>query len=429
MRFSDIVRFYSDDAVKDKMIASAKNREVVSRFNDKVGARPDTLIYREDINQLVSRGATSFHASLERWSNPMLLKDANSKHDLDSIRTGWDFIIDIDTKQLEYAKICAELLCEALEFHSVKSYSIKFSGGTGFHIGIPFESFPPEINGTPTQMLFPDGARIIASYLRQMIKDTLAERILEFEDIKQICKRTGKQFKDIVKDGQFDPYTVLDIDTIAISSRHLMRMPYSFNEKTWLVSVPITKQDIASFKAEMADYRNVKPELGFMDKFEENEAKQLFVQAFDWNMKEQLTKEIDELKKEFELPKEAIDPKFFPPCINNLYKGIEDGRKRGLFILINFLRSCGWSSEAIEQEVNRWNQKNPKPLSESYVKGQLSWHSRLKDKYLPPGCANENFYDDLHLCTPDTFCQNKSVKNPVVYPFRKLKSLKNNLKA
>ena len=90
MRFSDIVRFYSDDKVKDKIIASAKQREVVARFNDKVGARPDVLVYGADIADLVKKGATSFHASLERWTNPMLLKDMNTKKDLDTIRSGWD---------------------------------------------------------------------------------------------------------------------------------------------------------------------------------------------------------------------------------------------------------------------------------------------------------------------------------------------------
>ena len=422
MRFSDIIRFYSNEAVKSRIIAAAKQREVVARFNDKVGARPDVLVYSADINELVKKGATSFHASLERWSNPMNLATAAAKKDLDSLRIGWDFIIDIDTKHLEYAKICAKLLCDALEFHSVNNYSIKFSGGTGFHIGIPFESFPAEINNTPTALQFPDGARIIAMYLKQMIKQTLAEKILEFEDIKQICKRTGKQFTELVVNGEFEPYKVLEIDTIAISSRHLMRMPYVFNEKTWRISIPIQKKDIESFKPEMAEPEKVVPELGFLDKFKKDEARQLFIEAFDWNMKEQLEKEIDEIKKEFELPKEAIPVELFPPCIKNIYKGMEEGRKRALFILINFLRSCGWNKEAIKAEVLKWNQKNPKPLSENYVTGQLSWHARLKDRYLPPACTNANFYKDIGICTPDSFCTN--IKNPVVYPFRRMKAAK-----
>lgn len=422
MLFSDIIRYYSSASVKDRIIAAAKQREVVARFNEKVGARPDTLNYPADITELVKKGATSFHASLERWSNPMNLATAASKKDLDTLRIGWDFIIDIDTKHVDYAKICAKLLCEALEFHSVNNYSIKFSGGTGFHIGVPFESFPAEINGSPTALQFPDGARMIASYLKQMIKPTLTDKILEFEEIKQICKRTGKQFKELVTDGEFDPYKVLELDTIAISSRHLMRMPYVFNEKTWRISLPIRKKDIESFKPEMADSKNITAELGYLDKFKKDEARQLFIEAFDWNMKSQLEKEMDEIKKEFELPKEAIPAELFPPCIKNIYKGMEEGRKRALFILINFLRSCGWSSEAIKAEVHKWNQKNPKPLSENYVTGQLSWHARLKDKYLPPACTNTNFYKDIGICTPDTFCAN--IKNPVVYPFRRLKAAK-----
>jgi hypothetical protein len=422
MLFSDIMRFYLNSDMKNKMVSFAKNREVIARYKEHIGSRPDTLTYAADIDDLLKKGATSFHASLERWSNPMVLGPGVTKREMDEIRIGWDLILDIDCKFLAYSKICADLICEAFEFHSIKNYSIKFSGGTGFHIGIPFESFPKEVNGTETAKLFPDGARIIAIYIKQMIKSQLADKILEFENIKDVSKRTGKTFEELVKDGEFDPYTVLDIDTIAISSRHLMRMPYSFNEKKWLVSVPIHRKDILSFKEEDAKPQNVKPELGFLDKHKENEAKQLFIQAFDWNTKEETTKQINEIKKTFDMPQEAIDPKFFPPCIRRIYEGLEDGRKRAIFVLINFLRSSGWSIEAIEAEVKKVNLKNKDQVSESYIKSQINWHKRLREGYLPPGCDNANYYKDLKICTPDKFCEN--IKNPVVYPLRKLKASK-----
>lgn len=422
MLFSEIIRFYSDKKVKEKLLSFAKQREVVARYKDYVGTRPDTIMYEADIGEFVIKGATSFHASLERWSNPLLLSQNTTRKEMDSIRMGWDLILDIDCKHLEYSKLCADLLCEALEFHSIKNHSVKFSGGSGFHVGVPYESFPEEINGTPTHLLFPDGARVIASYLKEMIKDQLADRIIEFEDIKQISKRTGKDFNDLVIDGNFNPYSILDIDTIAISSRHLMRMPYSFNEKKWLVSVPIKRNQILSFKEEHAKPENVKAELGFLDSFSKDEAKQLFIQAFDWNLKEQTKKELEEIKKEYNVPEKAIDFEFFPPCIKNIYNGLEDGRKRAVFVLINFLRSSGWDINSIEAEIKKWNKKNKEPLSETYIKSQISWHNRLRDSYLPPACSNANYYKDLNICTPDKFCEN--IKNPVVYPLRKMRANK-----
>lgn len=421
MHLSDIIRFYSKDNVKSKIISFARGREIVTRYNDKVGPRPESLIYENDILELARKGATSFHASMERWSNPMLLNSNMKKSEADELRKGWDLILDIDCDYLDYSKICANVLCQAIEFHGIRNYSIKFSGGTGFHIGIPFESFPKEINNKETRLLFPDGARIIAKYLREMISNQLGNDILDFEDINSIKKRTGKKFEELTQDGEFNPYSVIDIDTIAISPRHLIRMPYTFNEKTWLVSIPIQKEDILAFKKEFAEYKNVKVSLGFLEDFKNNEAKQLFIQAFDWNVSQEAEEEIKKLGKKYEIPQTAVDKIFFPPCVKNIYKGLEDGRKRSLFILINFLKSVGWNHDTIVEEVEEWNKQNTNPLRESYVNSQLNWHKK-KNSYLPPSCKNKDYYSDVGICSPDDIC--KKIKNPVVYPFFKMKRKK-----
>ncbi|MCD6547778.1 MAG: hypothetical protein J7K22_04475 [Nanoarchaeota archaeon] len=421
MHLSDIIRFYANPKVREQLLSLARSREVVARYNDKVGSRPDSLIYDNDITQMVKNGATSFHASMERWKNPLLLSQDMKRKEMDELRIGWDLIIDIDCPYLEYSKICADLISQAIEFHGIKNYSIKFSGGSGFHIGVPFESFPKEVNNKETRLLFPDAPRTIADYLQNMIKEKLAEDILEFESIKMISKRTGKKFKELVKDGEFDPYTVINIDTVAISSRHLFRMPYTFNEKKWLISVPIERKEIFKFKERDAEYRNVEVNLGFLDKFKKDEAKQLFLQAFDWAAEKEVEKEIRELSEKYDLPKTMISKEFFPPCIKNILKGLEDGRKRSLFILINFLKSLGWNYNDIEKEIKEWNKRNKEPLRESYINSQLNWHKRVK-RYLPPACNNKGYYLDIGVCNPDDIC--KTIKNPVVYPFKKMKRVK-----
>src|SRR3989344_7898302 len=137
-----ILEYYSRRDVQKALIESAKDREVGIRFNDTFGKRPDVLQYENDIYELARQGATSFHISEERWSNPLLLKPGLNKNQLDDLRTGWDLIIDVDGKALEYSKIVTFYLLEALKFHNIKNTSVKFSGNKGFHIGIPFESFP-----------------------------------------------------------------------------------------------------------------------------------------------------------------------------------------------------------------------------------------------------------------------------------------------
>jgi len=70
------------------------------------------------------------------------------EEEFDNLREGGDFLIDIDSKYLDYSKISAQLLIQALEFHGVKNMGIKFSGSKGFHIIVPWKSFPKEVYGT-----------------------------------------------------------------------------------------------------------------------------------------------------------------------------------------------------------------------------------------------------------------------------------------
>ena len=87
---------YKRKEIQEEMIYSSKNREVVARFNDKFGNRPDTLNYSKDILELAKQGATSFHASEELWKNPLLLKPDLKKSELDNLRIGWVLFFDFD---------------------------------------------------------------------------------------------------------------------------------------------------------------------------------------------------------------------------------------------------------------------------------------------------------------------------------------------
>ena len=96
----------------------------------------------------------------------------------------------------------------------------------------------------------------------------------------------------------------------------------------------------------------------------------------------------------------------------------EDGRKRTIFILINFLRHVGWDFAEIEKLLLAWNAQNEKSLPEAYLRSQVNW-AKNQGIRLPPNCDNPNYYTnpDLNICTPDNFC--KKIKNPVNYAKRK----------
>ena len=141
------------------------------------------------------------------------------------------------------------------------------------------------------------------------------------------------------------------------------------------------------------------------------------MRAFDENInKEEITINLKP-KQEYQPVIDAIPQEYFPPCIQHISQGLTDGKKRALFILINFLSSCGWNFDQIEQYLKEWNKKNPEPLREVYIQGQIRHHKQQKKKALPPNCDNKAYMIDLGACKPDGFC--KKIRNPANYTISK----------
>lgn len=80
-----------------------------------------------------------------------------TEEQLNDLREGWDFLLDVDSKYLDYSKIAAQLLIQALEFHGIKNMNVKFSGSKGFHILVPWKAFPKEVYGTKQATCFQNG--------------------------------------------------------------------------------------------------------------------------------------------------------------------------------------------------------------------------------------------------------------------------------
>lgn len=219
----------------------------------------------------------------------------------------------------------------------------------------------------------------------------------------------------------FNLLAVVEVDTVLLASRHLYRMPYSLHEKSGLVSVPISLDDVLTFDKSRAHPDTVVFSKQFLvrETASPDETTDL--------LRESLSKDLIDLKhihadinlkefskqKEIPLPDTAIPEEFFPPCMNCVLGGLEDGKKRALFVLINFLRVSGWNYDEIEKRVYDWNEKNPEPLRETYLKGQLMQIKKDKQPLPPPNCSNQDYYSSLLICQPDSFCSR--VKNPAMY--------------
>lgn len=492
--------YYKRSEVQEAILAQAQDKEISVMFGQKkFGKRPDMISYPSDILEFAKKKVSSFHCSEELWINPLAIETGMTKQELNAIRKGWDLILDIDCPNWEFSKVITHLFVKALQDHGIHAVTVKFSGNKGFHIAVPFESFPHQITYEGQMIeskdLFPDGPRKIAVYLLSYITEKYAnvlddkvlfidDLVFSFDYLQSVAKQSAQSLfayrctnqhclkvvesppslqkkyvyqceqcghisipegnpeyiscqkcahpvePKIEQEGcmfcghtqQFEKIlnllSVIDVDTVLIASRHLYRMPYSLHEKSGLVSIPISLNEILTFDKERAKPELVTFSVPFLDRSQaiSGEASRLVIEAFDYTYKE--VEQQQRIRKPFEVPKDAISEEFFPPCILRIAKGLEDGKKRALFILINFLQSVGWSYDQIEHYVYEWNTKNPEPLREQYLKGQLHQIKKNKEVILPPRCTNKDYYTSLLICNPDLFCQ--KIKNPAQYSKKKM---------
>ncbi len=503
--------YYSNPKIQETLLRFAQNREVVPRYYEAFGKRPDSIQYLSDIRELVKNGATSFHASEELWEDPLKLSSDLSQNEISKLRKGWDLLIDVDSLFLDCSKIATLLILEALEQHGIKNYGVKFSGSKGFHIIVSSCAFPKEYDGKKTSEMFPDWPKAICSYLMNYIKNDYNKKVGEIlTDFKLVEKRTklpkealqeikcencgkaakkgniarffcdicgleierknaritkrklrclnsrcsgilkaleGKEYyycenckdpKNIKLPLSSDKHPenfkkvegvsaekIASLDLILVASRHLLRMPYSLHERTALASVVLNKNEIENFDPRDANHSKIIIR-NFMPANKENEAKKLLAAVLDWKKgqeskeKEGNKKYVNNEYKEIEI--KGVSEDMFPEPIKKLLNGLEDGRKRGLFILLTFLKSLNFSQDYIKDKIRKWNEKNKPPLKEGYLKSQVEWHLKQKRKILPPNYDNEPFYKDMGLIN-----NKPQAKNPLVEVIKEVKKRSENI--
>lgn len=270
-------------------------------------------------------------------------------------------------------------------------------------------------------------------------KRELIQKLREEIYVCDFCNITSKSNPNMFSKTRTKTESLIEADLVLVSSRHLFRMPYSLHEKTALSSMVIDKDKIRDFQ--IKDANPFKAEIkNFYPKPKINEAKELLLQVLDWKenqeRKQDFLKEQGEIlsksKFQFESKKNSISKgtkskyqkilidnpsdEIFPPCIKNLLRGIkDDGRKRALFILINFFKSLGLNEVELEKRINLWNDKNYQPLKKGYIQSQLNWYKKNRTR-LPPNCDKSN-YQDLNICHPDQLC--RQIKNPLNYSVKR----------
>lgn len=502
--------YYSNPKVADAILKFAKDREVVPRYFEGFGKRPDMLQYPSDFNGLVRKGATSFHASEEIWDDPLKIDSDMGIRELGEIRKSWDLVIDVDSPYLDCSKIATKLIIEEIESYGIRGYGLKFSGSKGFHIIVTGKSFPSELGDVKSKDMFPEWPRAICGFLMERIRKKYNEKVrkmdIDFDAVERRiniskaeltdtrfgdgeralkgfmvsfkCDKCGniiqrpnpkitkrklrcvgddcggfyevvkkeeyyyseggvssfnkrydsdkkivysnlvkkkKDFSDDVRE-EVEASRLGNLDLVLVASRHLFRMPYSLHEKTALASVVLNKDEIDKFDP-MRDANPLSVSVReFLPEGKIGEAKSLLVEAIKWEEKRSGDESMAQRAKYKEYDKielKGVDERYFPKPIKKLLNGLKDGRKRGLFVLITFLKSSGFSAEYINDKIAEWNKKNEVQLKEGYIRSQIDWHLKQKKKILPPNYSNDSFYRDLGLLE-----EKPKFKNPIVEVIR-----------
>nr|HIK01121.1 hypothetical protein [Candidatus Undinarchaeales archaeon ERR594346 U_76725] len=389
-----IESYYSRTNVQRAILGVSENRELIPVLSTgSFGSRPNAVYYEKDVEQMVKGGAIDFHCSVERWKDPLKLKTGMRKEDQDALRIGWDLIIDIDCKKtLEEAKTACIILLDRIEELNIRNYGVKFSGNRGFHIVVPFEAFPTEVMGMgEIAKNYPGLPRKMIQYLADSTFDTMYEAFGE------------------------NPNDVLEIDHGVISPRHLFRAPYALNRKTWLASIPLDKKEIKNFDPQSAQPSKVKVKKKFLKEVDENEAIELLRSAAYWTSKREKATEKKTIA--FEVPKDAIPVKFFPSCIQKIMEGLDDGRKRSVFILVSFLHRIGWERQDVWTFLVDWNKKNKPPLADNLLKSSFTSQYTGEGPKMSPNCSNPGYYGGFG----DSTCDHR---NPVSYTLGRVKAIK-----
>ncbi len=212
----DVRAYYQRPDIAREIAKHARNRSIVMPHRRGFREREKVdVATAEDISRLAQRGISlrpgssvptfypSFHGSIRR---------------IDGL---CDMVFEIDMKQ-SYKRTfrSGALLLRVFDKYDLP-YLIKFSGNTSPHIIIPGEALPKYAQGDK----FPPIAAAVNAYLQEKTR--------------------------ISMDGSFS------------TGNHFLRLPYSLNENTGLVSIPISREEFYDFDPSQAEMDRVEVRTGW----------------------------------------------------------------------------------------------------------------------------------------------------------------------
>ena len=213
--------FYRNEEVLEALFLQVKDREFWVKWGEEPGPRPCEVKDLDELRELIFRradaGVVKVYHSVEVFSDVSKLTECEPGE----LRKDWDYVIDIDSEDLDGAKKLASALVEALEFYGITP-KVKFSGRRGFHI---------IVSGTAFDIFTQD------DYIK-------AYEILPAQITRFLLEVVRSEIRDLAK-----------VDMQIYTPRRLLRCAYSLHD-SGLVSIPV--YDVMKFKLEDARPENVR---------------------------------------------------------------------------------------------------------------------------------------------------------------------------
>jgi len=219
-RIGDVLDYYKRDDIAMAIYRYGKDRKIkVTNDTSSLAGRggqitiqsPDDVVnlakkFLDGNENAAPRKYPSFHGTIEVFSKEFIKQN----------HRGADIVIDIDIKDnFREAFKQGRKVLDLLDYYNVP-HRIKFSGGSGPHIIIPYEWLPKSLQND----------------------DFSKTHHIIFHTIVSLSKASH-------------------IDSSFISFDHYHRIPYSINEHTGLISLPLHRDQYNDFTPSMAEIWNV----------------------------------------------------------------------------------------------------------------------------------------------------------------------------
>jgi hypothetical protein len=305
------------------------------------------------------------YASVESFRDPLSL--ATEKPD--SLRTGWDFVLDIDSSQgIGQAKRCVKVILRLLSDYDLQSVRVKFSGRRGFHIIVGDQAF--------------DCFRTREEFLRAYPVVPL-----------QVAKFIIAALRPRDRVG-------VEVDTAIYTPRRLIRAAYSLHHKTGLASLPVATDAVDQCKAEdMKPTDGIEVDWNWLaTKAKPMEASALLDYVVKWLERTKPHRTGISILSRSPLGTAHRSAKN-PPCVEaflteGFSKRLEGQRNRVLFAVLNGIRRLNFATTP--GELQELNARSERPLPERELQYQISYQLNRPHPYT----FRCEIMQDAGLCPP-----------------------------